>query len=286
MSTIREPAAAGRFYPSDRRECERMLSAYEFAKPHRPAIGAIVPHAGWIYSGATAALGIGAVAAGSPATVVVFGAVHVRDRNRASLYGVGRWRTPLGDVEIDEELAARVRKVRDIVEDPDAHRSEHSIEVELPLIQCVLPNAKLLPIMVRPGPWAAEIGRIVAQEAGGLGRSAVFLASTDLTHYGPAFAFEPHGRGEAGIRWAKDVNDRRFIEIVGALDAESIVPEAAEHQNACGAGAVAATIAAVREFGGDRYCEVRHITSADVDIGDPSERMNSVGYEAGFFHRD
>ena len=141
----------------------------------------------------------------------------------------------------------------------------------------------ILPIMVRPGPWAEEVGRVCAVAAGELGRRTAFVASTDLTHYGPSFGFEPHGRGERGIRWAKDVNDRRFISLVGELDAEAVVPEATTNRNACGSGAVAATIAAARTAGLDEYSELGHTCSADCDSGERGGSFDSVGYHAGVF---
>ena len=284
MSGSRQPAVAGRFYPGDRDECLRSLD--ELVRPtdvSKAPVGAVAPHAGWVFSGRTAALSVAAVALSRPETVVIFGAVHRIDPNHASLYARGSWETPLGLLRVDEDLGARIARCRDITVDPGAHRDEHSIEVQLPLIQRILGDVRILPIGVRPGPLACEIGRICASEAGELGRAVAFLGSTDLTHYGPAFGFEPQGRGEAGIRWAKDVNDRRFIDLVTALDAEAVVPEAAENRNACGAGAVAATIAAVQEFGANTYVELEHTTSAELEMREGGHPVNSVGYEAGIF---
>jgi AmmeMemoRadiSam system protein B len=102
------------------------------------------------------------------------------------------------------------------------------------------------------------------------------IGSTDLTHYGPAFSFTPQGTGAQGMTWAKEVNDRRMIQRMLALDAASILPEAASHQNACGAGAVAATLAAARCLGADRAALLEHTTSREV-TGDASAQ-DAVGY--------
>ena len=284
MSLIREATYAGRFYPADAAGCDALAAGWLADAAAQPAIAGLAPHAGWLFSGATAALSIAAIAAFKPDTVVVFGAVHVVDRNRASLYPAGRWRTPYGDLPVDEELARAVSKIGDVTVDPAAHRNEHSIEVELPIIRQVMEGVAILPIMVRPGPWASDVGREVARAAMDMERRVAFLASTDLTHYGPSFGFEPHGRGPDGIQWAKDVNDRRFIDIVAQLDAGAIVPEADEHRNACGSGAVAATIAAVIESGPVEYCELGHTTSSDIELSTgQGERLDSVGYHAGVF---
>lgn len=281
MTLIREPAVAGRFYPSDPGECRRAVESMRRGDPIPGTIAAIVPHAGWFYSGRTAALSIAAISQPPPETVVIFGAVHVFDPNLASLFPGGMWRTPLGELRVDEELARRVARHRPISVDPASHAREHSIEVELPLIRAYLGDVRILPIMVRPDPRASEIGRIVASEAAELGRRVCYLASTDLTHYGPNFGFEPAGPGEAGIRWAKEVNDRRLIRTVASLDAEAVVPEAAAHQNACGAGAVAATIAAARELSSVTFRELEHTTSAEVERRLGDRPRNSVGYHAG-----
>lgn len=284
MSMVRHPAVAGRFYPASAQECTRLLDQMiRPVKLERFPLGAIVPHAGWVFSGPTAALGIQAVALAQPETIAIFGAVHTLDLNSASLYAAGSWDTPLGPLQVDENLAERVARHPEITVDPAAHRHEHSIEVQLPLIRRLVGDVQILPISVRPGPAAPDIGRVCAAEVVDSGRRVVFLGSTDLTHYGPAFGYEPHGSGEAGVRWAKEVNDRRFVDLVAALDAEAVVAEAAANHSACGAGAVAATIGAARELGADTYIELEHTTSAEVEAGRGPGAVNSVGYEAGVF---
>jgi MEMO1 family protein len=163
------------------------------------------------------------------------------------------------------------------------HFSEHSIEVQLPIIQYLMPDVRIVPINVPPGPHAAEVGRFCGRAARESGLSVAFLGSTDLTHYGPVFGFTPQGYGDGGIRWAKDANDRRFVSLIESLAAEAVVSEAATHQNACGPGAVAATIGAMRELGATKYLELRHTCSAEVEDLGNRDPLNSVGYEAGVF---
>lgn len=281
MPPTRPAAFAGRFYPPTADQCREMSASWLNPAIATPAVAAVAPHAGWVYSGSTAALAISSLAAAEPETIVIFGAVHVLDRNEASLYASGSWDTPFGPMYIDDALARKVAKCPHVVVDPSIHTQEHSIEVELPLIQSLLPNAKLLPIMVRPGKHAPDLGRYCAAAALDLGRRVGFLASTDLTHYGPMFGFEPAGHGEQGVRWAKEVNDRRFIERVAELDAEAVVPEALQHRNACGAGAVAATIEAALAAGASRHIELRHTSSGEADVRRGSRGFDSVGYVAG-----
>ncbi len=291
---IREPVQAGRFYAATAEQCRDDLRA---CLPRRdelgplPAVvhGGIVPHAGWMCSGAVAARTFAAIAERrTPATVVVFGAVHWPMRSDAAVFGRGAWASPLGTIGIDERLAERVLGICPLVRDePYAHEREHSIEVQVPFVQHFFPQARLLPIMVLPGPHAHEIGRAVARAAKDSDTDAVFLGSTDLTHYGPGYGMLSHGIGLPGLRWAKEYNDQRMIDLIVAMKEEAVVAEARAHQNACGAGAVAAAIAACRECGATTARVLEHTTSAEVlgelRMGSP---VDAVGYAAIVFGSD
>jgi AmmeMemoRadiSam system protein B len=237
-----------------------------------------VPHAGWVFSGATALAVLEALKdRRSPKTFVLFGAVH-RAIRRSAIFSNGVWRTPLGDAEVDERLAREILARADdlLADDPRAHEEEHSIEVQVPFLQHLFPDAKIVPIAVVPGEDAPEIGRRVARTIRNLDADAVCLGSTDLTHYGPAYGFAPKGVGEAALRWVRDENDRRIMDLMLRLDAEGAVPEAESRLNACGSGAVAATLAAARELGAVQGYLVHYTTSFDV----MRERMGRRGFDA------
>ena len=279
----RQAAVAGRFYPGDRSNCESMLTDM-FKDVYAPAArGAIVPHAGWVYSGWTAAKGIAGLVAYRPETIVIFGSVHLPTQNKASLFANGSWQTPIGNVWIDEELAKTTSRCQHIEADAEIHRYEHSIEVEVPLIHWVLPESRIVPIMVRPGPWAEEVGQYCVKSAQALKRKCAYLGSTDMTHYGPTFGFEPQGPGEKGICWAKQTNDRRLIEMIKKMDTSAIMADAKINHSACGAGSIAATIGAMRALSIKKYVELEHTTSADREREHGSKPVNSVGYHAGIF---
>jgi len=237
------------------------------ALPER-IVGGIVPHAGWVFSGRVAATVFAAAAARArPDTVVLFGATHRRMPETAAIFAEGIWETPLGAVEVDSRLAQRILANTSLIrDDPYAHESEHSIEVQVPFVQHLFPDAKILPIMVEPAAEAVEVGRIVARTAEGCDAEVIFVGSTDLTHYGPRYGFAPNGVGESALRWAKEVNDKRMIEIILEMNAEAVVGEAAEHLNACGAGAVAATISACGQLGAERGHLLAHVSSYEVSM--------------------
>lgn len=287
---IREPAVAGTFYPSSGDRCRDLLDHCFDALniEATPAVqgrivGGVVPHAGWECSGKVAAGVFAAIAAQrQPQTVVILGAVHRVGRKESAVFPSGRWETPLGTIDIDVRLAERMMSHTNLlVDDPYAHEPEHSVEVQVPFIQRLFPNAKLLPIMVPPVPLAEEVGQAVGRTLASYDYDAVVIASSDLTHYGQSYGFTPKGSGDAGLTWAKDVNDRRVIDRMLALDAAGIVPEAVKNRNACGSGAIAAAIAAVKLLGANRGVCLQHTTSRET-LG-PGHGNNAVGYAGVVF---
>ncbi len=274
---IREPAVAGMFYPREREQCladlrgcldraVRIAAARDADADARPIIGGIVPHAGWICSGAVAADVFQTISQkAKPNVVIIFGAVHSLRGERAALFSSGAWETPLGLANVDARLAERLLGQTGLLEaDAHAHEGEHSIEVQIPFIQRLMPESGIVPIMVPPSDKAAALGKAVGLACKSYQVDAVFVGSTDLTHYGPGYRFTPQGVGPAGLKWAKDVNDRRMIDLILAMEAEQAVGEAAANHNACGAGAIAATIAATAAFGASRATLLEHTTSYEV----------------------
>ena len=248
-------------------------------------IGGIVPHAGWAYSGAIAGQTIAAIARSQAErrvdVVVVFGAIHTRAPiDVAALDSHSRWDVPGGTSQVPEELERRlIESSAGLFRvDERFHTREHAVEVEVPLIQVAWPDAKVLPIEVPVVDFAAQIGIATARQLANAGLSAVFLASSDLTHYGPAYRFTPGGVGPAGLEWAKN-NDQRLLQEVTNLAVDRIVPEVRSRLNACGAGAIAAMLAACREQGASVGRVLRHANSSetvpDVTRRDPA---NAVGY--------
>jgi len=290
---VRPPAAAGRFYPADAGACRAL--AERFVKDARAVevasekkwLGGIVPHAGWTYSGAVAGETIAAIARMQTGPtvdiVVVFGAIHTRGHIEVAAFDSHRsWDVPGGMSEIDQELERRLLESSAGLfrVDERFHTHEHAVEVEVPLIQVAWPGATILPVEVPVIESAEQIGIATAKQLHAAGLSAVFLASSDLTHYGPAYEFMPSGVGPVGLAWAKD-NDRRLLHCVTDLAVDRIVPEVRDRLNACGGGAIAAMMAACREMGATGGRVLRHVNSSEV-VTDVSRRdmANAVGYAA------
>jgi len=286
----RKPAVAGQFYSDDKRTCLRevrmCIEERDLPTKLPPTIVAgIVPHAGWTFSGDVAAMVFNAIRTVHEQvdTFIIFGAVHYPCGKYAAVYGTGAWQTPLGDVAIDEAVAAAiVESCPNAKENEGAHQFEHSIEVQVPFVQHLFPQAKIVPIMVSPAEFAAalghEVGEVIISKLNG-GKKIVCIGSTDLTHYGPRYGFDPMGTGEAAIKWAKDVNDKEFIDYALAMNAEKILLTALQNQNACGAGAAAATVTVAKQLGKTQGYLLAHTHSNEVmerRFGQSSEE--SVGY--------
>ncbi len=285
---VREPVVSGpsSFYPDDPDACLEQVRGYMPADldvealPARP-VGGLVPHAGWAYSGSTAARVFAALAARTtPSTVVLFGTDHWGTARPGAMFGTGRWVSPLGDAEIDERLAERIAATGQLVnDDPHAHNREHSIEVQIPFVKHVWPEAKILPISVAADDRTVEIGRAVGRTIEAYKTDVMVIGSTDLTHYGQRYGFAPKGVGPGALAWAKDVNDRRLIDLILAMKVDAILPEVAAHHSACGGGPIAATLAACQALGATQAVLLEHTTSYEVAsrAGGESADM-SVGY--------
>jgi AmmeMemoRadiSam system protein B len=293
-NTVRPPAAAGTFYPADASACRALAEAYVKKSPGIAAsagaekkwIGGIVPHAGWAYSGAIAGQTIAEIArsySGMVDVVVVFGAIHTRALIEVAAFDShSHWDVPSGASEVNQELERRLIEsaASYFCTDERFHSHEHAVEVEVPLIQVAWPSATILPIEVPVLQNAKAIGIATAKQLASSGLSAIYLASSDLTHYGPAYEFMPAGLGPVALGWARD-NDRRLLHLVTDLAVDRIVPEVRQHLNACGGGAIAAMLAACREQGASGGEVLRHANSSETaPEGTRRDQANAVGYAA------
>ncbi|HVT88649.1 MAG TPA: AmmeMemoRadiSam system protein B [Tepidisphaeraceae bacterium] len=281
---VRHPAVAGSFYPAEPEQCRALANSYTKvpqAQQSQRWFGGIVPHAGWAYSGAIAGHTLGAIATEfQPDLVVIFGAIHTPIPTDLSLLdSYARWVTPGDSCNVNDDVRRQVLENRALFAVDDRfHLREHAVEVELPLIRSVWPNVTILPIEVPANERAVQVGKTTARLVSAAGCNPVFLASSDLTHYGPAYGFAPAGTGINGLKWAKD-NDRLLIDRVLRMQDESIVPEVRARLSACGGGAIAAMLAACKELGANHSHLLRHASSFDVAAQPGSQPPdNAVGY--------
>ena len=287
---IRQPLRAGSFYEGSPSSCrhhaEKLLDSVVPPEDLPEKLcGGLVPHAGWMYSGKLAAETLKVLDSDRALeTVVLLGSDHTGSAARGEVYDSGVWRTPLGEVKVDDKLASALLSGDDRLRaNPRAHDCEHSIEVQIPLIQTLHAEVKIVPITIPPTDEAADIGAVIGRTLARTAPDARVVGSTDLTHHGGHFG-SPGGRGKEGVAWTV-ANDRRLLDLIEQMAAERIVPEVAEHSNACGPGAIAATIAACRELGATRGLCLEYTNSYEVIHAIyPDERDDTtVGYASVVF---
>lgn len=186
-ASVRRAAVAGTFYPAEKEVLSHdILRFLENSKPAsiEPFKAIIVPHAGYIYSGQTAAFAFAQLAAARDTIkrVILLGPVHRVPVYGLALPGVDAFSTPLGNVELDGEAIAQISGLRQIVISPMAHAWEHSLEVQLPFLQTVLNDFKLVPLAVGDA-TPAEVAEVLELLWGG--PETVIVVSSDLSHFLP-----------------------------------------------------------------------------------------------------
>jgi AmmeMemoRadiSam system protein B len=294
---IRQPAVAGSFYPAEPAllatlvdqildEAGRLPPASDASDKglDRPLLGLLVPHAGLVYSGVVAAAGLRLIGTASPAappTVVILGTNHGAGwLAGVASWGAGAWRTPLGDLQVDAELTDAILELGPpFVVDREAHLGEHSIEVQLPLLQAVAPQARVVPLSVAVGTGeeastaGGRLGQLLARWRAS-GRDVVLAISSDMAHYPP--------RQECAR-----VTDA-LLPLILSLDpralaaAEQALLELGEPGLVCGMCGIEPAIlglAALGALGATRGIRLADATSADA--GGPPGR--TVGYLAVAF---
>lgn len=264
--SVRPPAVAGQFYAGTeealRRELEDCyrhrlgpgeLPVVNEAGP-REIIGLVSPHAGYVYSGPTAAQGFYQLAAdGRPEAIIIISPSHQPVSISAAIQTAGAWATPLGEAVVDSELAASIAENCALVTDrPGAFAYEHSLEVQLPFLQHLYgPQVPFVPIMMVDQDWetAQQIGQGIAQTLGE--RDAVIIASTDMTHQRPAQVARQQ--------------DMLLVERMEQLDAEGLLRVRAQRGiTMCGYGPTAAMMVAATALGARQASLIAYSDSGDV----------------------
>jgi len=257
---VREPAVAGRFYSGEpaalAREVDRLLAP---EGQRIRSLGVVVPHAGFVYSGAIA----GAVYARVevPGRVLVLGPNHTGEGEPVALFPRGSWRLPFAEIPIDAELTRALAASPLVVEDAAAHRHEHSLEVQVPFLARARADVAIAALCLArlSFPDCEALGKHVARAAAACG--ALVVASSDMSHY-------------VSAAQARE-KDALAIERILALDAEGL-HEVVRRERISMCGAIPATVmlVAARELGATRAELVRYGSSGDVSGDDRSV----VGY--------
>ncbi len=286
---IRSPAVAGMFYADSPQALRREIEAC-FLSPLGPGRqpqtasdgehrlrGLMCPHAGYVYSGAAAAHAYARLAEdGAPETAILLGPNHRAIGAPIALMAHGSFRTPLGEVPIDTAIAEQILTMAPVVhDDPNAHELEHSLEVQLPFLQTVAPQTRIVPIVFGRVYYGSEtvqvlkeLGKALASLLRDPSHPRLLIASTDLMHY--VSRDEAYRMDELALQAVREVDGEKLLDTVFRHDISM-----------CGVMPTAVVLFAMRELGithGEVLC---HYTSGDVPPGDT---RHVVGYASCAFH--
>jgi MEMO1 family protein len=272
---IREPAASGMFYPANPKALAHDVEVYlDQALPGEikgEIKGLIAPHAGYMYSGAVAAWGYKVLLKRTYDTVIIIAPSHRSHFEGVALQEQGGYRMPLGIVKIDEEFASELLKSSGVIQsNSHAHRGEHSLEVQLPFLQVVLKEFRIVPLIM--GDQGTALCEALASALFQVMRESekqfLVVGSTDLSHYYPYnHALELDGEV------ARNLNN---------FDVKGFVRDfAASKCEACGAGPMITTMMVSQKLGANGSKVLKYANSGDVS----GDKASVVGYISAVFYK-
>ena len=267
---LRQPAVAGRFYPSNPAELISLIRkcvGSDAGKPRMAVRACLVPHAGYVYSGHVAGAVLGRIVL--PGKIIVLGVRHHPRGEPAAILSNGAWRTPLGDARIDSALAEELRNACPLLrEDSVAHAAEHSLEVQIPFLQVLAPGFTFVPVALGTVRWESllSVGEGIARVLADSNDSVLLLTTSDLNHY----------EDDATTR----IKDGKAIEQLLALEPRGLYDTCRnENISMCGLGPAVAMLTALNALGVKKSELVKYATSADVS----GDRDAVVGYAGMIF---
>ena len=277
---IRKAAVAGGFYPGSKVELtklvEQMLQQANPPVIKEPIRGIVVPHAGYIYSGQVAAFAYKALENQDIKTVILISNSHTEYFNGISVYKEGSFETPLGLVEIDKDLVSKIMasNPQAIIDRPSAHLQEHALEVQLPFLQRVLKDFKIVPIVF--GTDDPALTHILADALKkNIDSKTLIVASSDMSHY------PPYGAASAADQQTIQAIQTGQAEVLDATMqrlASERVPNAQTFL--CGVSGVRTLLLLSQELGFSNASFLKYANSGDSLFGDKSR---VVGYSAFVF---
>jgi len=252
---VREPVVAGKFYPSDKTSLEKQLRSFYEEKPKKETIACIMPHAGYVYSGKVATATAASVVIKK--NIILLGPNHTGLGSAFSIMSEDSWKTPLGELRINKEITAELKKRnKKITEDSSAHMHEHSLEVELPILQFLSKDQfSFVPLTLMESSKDAyeEIAQSIFDTINKLNikDQTLIVASSDMTHY------ETHESAKK--------KDNLAIEAIINLDEDLLLKRVSKYQiSMCGYVPVIVTIMTAKKLGAKKGELVLYQTSGDV----------------------
>lgn len=272
---------ADRFYPGSRKALEKALASFEEdaaeGRKRVPGeiVGIVVPHAGYVYSGATAAQSFYAARKADPETVVVLGLSHRARIEGISILETEACETPLGSIPCDTEFQQLLsKKILFASCNLEAHLSEHSVETQFPFVKRTFPEARVVEILTQneESPLPETVGKAIAEVACELDRRILVVASTDLSHY-PTMEVAERIDNEA-LEWILSLNPHKAQHEIRRLEQRGLP---GVHCAVCSKAAVFSGMSAAVHLGADGASLLGYTNSGRGPHGDPHR---VVGYGA------
>jgi AmmeMemoRadiSam system protein B len=281
-STLRHPVVSGLFYPDQKDELESVIVSYlegidteslylDIKKQtgidspeERMPIALIVPHAGYIFSGKVQAHGYALLEEKSVDTVIIMGPAHQENFRGISVTLDDAYATPIGITRVDVEFSKRLLEGSDlIVQEERAQLSEHAVEVQIPFIKHLFPDAKIVPLLFgnQDLDTAGKLSELINDAMNSIKKRYIVIASSDLSHYHPS--------AEANSL------DRIVIDDIRNMDSASFYANIKSGESeACGSGAILTGIMLAKERGHGAAAILCHMNSGEVS----GDRRKVVGY--------
>lgn len=264
--TLRRPAVAGSFYASDSKSLNMQIEncflnnigpgkiPVPNLKKQNNIIGLVSPHAGYMYSGPVAANGFYQIALdGQPDTIIILGPNHRGFGRDISIMTEGSWKTPLGELEIDTEIAEKILNNSKIIKaDYKAHQNEHSIEVQLPFIQYIFDKSiKFIPICMTRQDIITDIEIARSISSSVVDRNVLIIASSDFTHYEPQEYAE--NIDKQAINAILEFNPKKLYDMIYQ-----------QNLTMCGPGPITVMLIVCETLGAKKAELLKYATSGDV----------------------
>ena len=265
-SNIRNPVVAGSFYPGSASQLKIQIAslAPKSISEKSRSIGCVLPHAGYTYSGTVACATVASIFI--PENIILLGPNHTGLGSPFSIVTDGIWRTPLGDIDINSVLAKEILSCSDrLQDDPSAHAQEHSLEVELPILQYYGGEFKIVPIALH-SQNIDELKKLGSDIAGAINKlklndSVLLVSSSDMTHYEPLDMAEK--------------KDKMAIDAILKLDEDKLFDAVARFDiSMCGYMPVTVMLSAAKKLGANSATLVKYQTSAEAS----HDKSSVVGY--------
>jgi AmmeMemoRadiSam system protein B/AmmeMemoRadiSam system protein A len=276
---VRKPVVAGSFYPADSSKLSSTIDQYlahAEVEIEGEIFGVISPHAGYIYSGQTAAFAYRSLQNKDKKLVILLGPSHRYYVKGFSVYDTGEWETPLGKVKIDEDFASKLKShSKLIVSEPEAHAQEHSLEVQVPFLQKVLEDFKIVPIVFNTDQLSSleELSNALSEELKDR-KDWVIVSSTDLYH----------GHNYSDAKAVTDEVNKYILNLdyAGLLEYDKEMRESGVCA-ACGCSSIAVLLQVMKNLAVTEGKLLERTTSGDV-TGEKSGYI--VGYGAWVFMKN